>query len=214
MYLTGIIKILSARMVNKACDALANTMVTTLEDRMNELDNKITKIVESHYKLGIDYLKDAIYSPPSRKESRIEDARKEFLAATKVDSKKLVVLESLILVTCCFSLLGEEENTIRYLSKSHSYLYENFSCIHSEKREIAEARANIKENLITLWLALNASKRLKISDIIADELYQEYYSIAILLKKVDPDVKILSNDIVDRIHQHDFNTIYPKYTGM
>ena len=204
----NVISIFSNQLISRGSNILINAVIEVaktwldIKDKTDTIDNNVKKLIKKYYSSGIEHLENAKHSKSnSIQKDWLEKAIENFINATKVESIN-VVLDSTILIACCFLMLDEKENALRYLNKAYSFIDEYFFEISLDRGNMYKTSVGIIDTFWTALFQSNDIKNIEIYTNIAKELYKEFYEIATILNKENYKVNLPSESKIKMVREY------------
>ncbi|HEY7349561.1 MAG TPA: hypothetical protein VH599_14695 [Ktedonobacterales bacterium] len=100
--------------------AILASLVEAVTEQREEINEKLDRLLGSHYKNGINYLNDAkVVEHAARRQKWIEAALSEFMSASSLEEKPLMTAKSAFFVGVCYFLLGERLLALNWYEKAY-----------------------------------------------------------------------------------------------
>lgn len=97
---------------------LLESFLGLLKEEQESVDQKVDKLIASHYKAGITCLEDAQFATDERRQKLIETASDEFRKASTVEVP-LTAAKAMFYVGVCYNLLGEKILALNWYEKAY-----------------------------------------------------------------------------------------------
>lgn len=99
---------------------ILESLLDVIIEEQNNIDEKISRIMEEPYKSGRDYLIDAMaVEDDNRREEWIKLALQKFISASNLETASLMTAKSQFIVGVCYDLLNERKLALNWYEKAY-----------------------------------------------------------------------------------------------